>query len=90
LFPNTIALQKQIAIDGICKVPLEGTLGVLFLSPEALIAVKLLFFRRKDQSDILNILRLRSGDIDWSYLGILLFGEDGTKGVNSTLPNINP
>lgn len=71
LFPNTLALQQQIAIDGVREVPFKGTPGVLFLSAEAVIAVKLLFFRRKDQADILNLLTVKR-DIDWDYLDMLV------------------
>lgn len=56
LFPNTLELQEQISISGVCSVPFEGT-QVNFLSPEAIIAVKLMWFRDQDRSDILNIFR---------------------------------
>jgi len=66
LFPNTIELQEVIGERGVCTAP--GDPELLFLSPEALIAVKLLFFRNKDRTDILNILRCCGAKINWDFL----------------------
>jgi hypothetical protein len=67
-FSNTIPVQERIAQDGIREVGLiiENKIQpISFLSAEALIAFKLLFFRGKDRSDILTLVKHASIDLDY-------------------------
>jgi hypothetical protein len=67
-----LALQEQIAIDGIRSISLnsdDGTSDVFFLSAEAVITVKLMVFRPKDRADIYNLVK--NSTIEWDYLDIL-------------------
>jgi len=72
-FPNTIPMQERIAQDGVREVNLDignETRAVSFLSAEALIVLKLFFFRGKDRSDIINLVK--RCNIDWDYVDTLV------------------